>query len=46
MSDYKTMLAEKLMNEYGISKQQAQSKTVDAFAEMLKDTSDFYQAYK
>lgn len=46
MSDYKTMLAEKLMNEYGISKQQAQSKTVEAFAEMLKDKSDFYQAYK
>lgn len=46
MSDYKTMLAENLMNEYGISKQQAQSKTVEAFAEMLKDKSDFYQAYK
>lgn len=46
MSDYKTMLSEKLMNEYGITKQQAQSKTVEAFAEMLKDKSDFYQAYK
>lgn len=46
MSDYTTLIKEKLMNEYGLTKQQVNSKTVDCFAEFLKDNSDFYQAYK
>lgn len=46
MSDYITLIKEKMMNEYGLTKQQVNSKVVECFAQFLKDNSDFYQAYK